>query len=444
VQLRPCHAEQQDRGARRQEPSSLDKVEERLVAPLDVVEDDDERCLLLQQLAERPGDLLRTDDTVGLAKQRADRVRGAGVLGPPSELLDDLDDRPVGDAVAVRRAPAAHNSRVDLAQSLRDEARLADARVADDGHELAPLLTRRALPRLADRRHLALSPDEGCVVRPLRRLVDRLEPVRRDAFRLPLQLQRLHGSGVDGAADEIDRRFAEKNLVWIGRLLQARRHVDGIARCQSLRRADDNLARVHPDPPAHAEVGKCVSHLRDRTDRPQRVVLVDRRHAEDGHHRVADELLDGAPVRLDDRAHPLEVAGQQRLQRLRIRALAERRRADDVAEDHRDDLAMHVRIIAYRSVGIEQLGRRTNTRPRGYRRHAPRLQTTERPRAKRSLVAFGGTKDERFEARFWGQVRGFSRRRRALRGDGAASGGAGRIAGKGRTRVLARVFIREA
>jgi hypothetical protein len=36
------------------------------------------------------------------------------------------------------------------------------------------------------------------------------------------------------------------------------------------------------------------------------------RDAEDGHHRVADELLGRAPVALDDRLHLVEVAAQQR------------------------------------------------------------------------------------------------------------------------------------
>ena len=61
-QLRPRHAEQQDRRARGEERDVLDQVEERLLAPLDVVEDDDQRPLrrcVLERLAERPGDLLR-------------------------------------------------------------------------------------------------------------------------------------------------------------------------------------------------------------------------------------------------------------------------------------------------------------------------------------------------------------------------------------------------
>ena len=73
--------------------------------------------------------------------------------------------------------------------------------------------------------------------------------------------------------------------------------------------------------------GQRVAHLDRRPHRAQRVVLVHDRHAEHGHHRVADELLDRAAVALDDRLHPLEVAGEQRPQRLRVGRLAERRRA---------------------------------------------------------------------------------------------------------------------
>ena len=58
-QLRPGHAEQQQRRTAREQRDVLDQVEEGLLAPLDVVEDDHERRLLFQQLAEGPADLLR-------------------------------------------------------------------------------------------------------------------------------------------------------------------------------------------------------------------------------------------------------------------------------------------------------------------------------------------------------------------------------------------------
>ena len=66
----------------------LDEVEERLLAPLQIVEADDERRLLLEQLAERPGDLVRARRTVALAEQRSQRGGRLLVGGQGVELLD--------------------------------------------------------------------------------------------------------------------------------------------------------------------------------------------------------------------------------------------------------------------------------------------------------------------------------------------------------------------
>src|SRR5574340_1121327 len=63
------------------------------------------------------------------------------------------------------------------------------------------------------------------------------------------------------------------------------------------------------------------------------------RDAEYSHYRIADELFDHAAVRLDDRLHPLEVAGEQRAQHLRIRLLPELGRPGQVAEEHGNRLA---------------------------------------------------------------------------------------------------------
>ena len=64
------------------------------------------------------------------------------------------------------------------------------------------------------------------------------------------------------------------------------------------------------------------------------------RNPEHRHHGVADELLHRAAVRIDDRLHPLEVAGKQHPDRLRVGRLPQRRRADDVAEQDGHDLAL--------------------------------------------------------------------------------------------------------
>jgi hypothetical protein len=62
------------------------------------------------------------------------------------------------------------------------------------------------------------------------------------------------------------------------------------------------------------------------------------RHAEYGHHRVADELLDRAAVVLEDASHLREVSGHDAPQRLRVEPLAEGRRTGAIREHDRDRL----------------------------------------------------------------------------------------------------------
>ena len=61
-----------------------------------------------------------------------------------------------------------------------------------------------------------------------------------------------------------------------------------------------------------------------RAHRPEGVVLVHDRDAEDGQHGVADELLHRPAVALDHRLRRFEVASERGAQALRIEALAER------------------------------------------------------------------------------------------------------------------------
>src|SRR5262249_15672248 len=99
-----------------------------------------------------------------------------------------------------------------------------------------------------------------------------------------------------------------------------------------------------------------------RPHRAQGVVLVHLRDAEDRHHRVADELLDGSAVALDDRLHLVEVAAHQRPQDLRVDGLPKRGRAGDVAEEDGDDLAVLATPHPSLSVGpacAERSGRLT-------------------------------------------------------------------------------------
>ena len=66
------------------------------------------------------------------------------------------------------------------------------------------------------------------------------------------------------------------------------------------------------------EVGQSDLHLGGCANGAERVVLVHGRQAEDGHDRVADELLDHAAVPLEHRLHVVEVAREHLAQRLRV------------------------------------------------------------------------------------------------------------------------------
>ena len=295
---------------------------------------------LLQRLAEGPGDLLRRRRRLALAEQRADRHRGGLLRGQQVELLQHLDHRPVRDPLAVGQAAAAHDHRLDRCQNLRGEPGLADTGVADDRHQLAALLGLHALPCFPDERELALASDEPRLVPALRRLAHAQEPVGGNRLGLALQLERLDRLDLGRVADECERRPSDQHLARLRRLLQPGRHVHRIARCQPLLRPRHHLARHDADPPLDSELGQRLPHLDRRAQRAQRVVLVHHRHAEHRHHRVADELLHAAAVPLDDPLHPLEVAGEQRPQPLRIERLAERGRAGQVAEENRHRLAL--------------------------------------------------------------------------------------------------------
>ncbi len=132
----------------------LDQVEEHLLAPLDVVEDDHERPFrsgVLQRLAERPRDLFGGCRRLPLAEQRADRLSGGTFRRLHVELLQHLDDRPIGDPLAVWGAAAAQDRRLDRRKQLRGEPRLADACIPRDRDQLAAFLGPHALPCLLKR-----------------------------------------------------------------------------------------------------------------------------------------------------------------------------------------------------------------------------------------------------------------------------------------------------
>ena len=350
-QLRPGHADEQDRRVAAQVGDVLDEVEEGGLAPVDVVEHDHDRLLhgaRLQQLAKSPGDLL------GRARRRVvaeDRGQGPDGAAVRDELLHDLGHRPVADSLAVGEAPAPGDRRaLEAAEELSHETRLADTRGAEDGEELAGAVAGNSVEGVLQLLALTLAADHRHAVPAGRRLgLHGDEPVGSQRLGLALRGQRRRGLGLDALAHEPVGLLAEQHLAGLGRLLQARRDVDRVAGREPLLGAGDDLAGVH----AHAQLQaravallelvvqlvEPAAQLVGGAHRAERVVLVHRGHAEDGHDRVADELLDGAAVPLDDRLGRLEVAGHDVPQALGIDPLAEGRRPGDIAEEHRDRLA---------------------------------------------------------------------------------------------------------
>ena len=178
------------------------------------------------------------------------------------------------------------------------------------------------------------------------------QPVGGDGLGLALQRERLDRLGVDRVADQALGGVADQDLAGLGGGLQAGGGVHRVAGHAADVRglgADEHLAGVHADPAGESdavvafelvvEVLERGAHVGGGADGAQRVVLVELRDAEDGHHRVADELLDRAAVAFERRTHRVEVARHDLAHRLGVEPLAQLGRARHVAEDDRDGLA---------------------------------------------------------------------------------------------------------
>ena len=200
----------------------VDKVEEPVIGPVQILEHQHERPPLGQPLEEPAPRRERLGHARTLLAREADeraevrghplhlvvrhhsRHGGAQLLGglvrririeQTCLRLDHLAERPVGDAFAVRQAaalPPAGQRRlcVDVYEQLSDEPALADPRLADDRHQLHRTLLRGALERADQERLLELAADER------RRVAggeigtepgaSGLRPPQRQRLRLPL------------------------------------------------------------------------------------------------------------------------------------------------------------------------------------------------------------------------------------------------------------------
>ena len=302
VELGPPRAEDENRQARRPVDEPLDEREQRVVRPVQIFEEQDEgpiggdgldeplpgaRRLLAIGLAtpgeahKRPQAVLQPLRVVGSGDGHAELRGGFGGrvrLEDPGVGLDDLAERPEGDAVAVREAAAlapVHElgAVVHPGPELREQARLADARLTGDRDELDLRLADHALEGVLQQAQLAAAADERC---RRRRLGVDAEAARRrkrvpggNGIALALELER----GKLLVADRLPRRpvrLLVDDEASDGRLsLQTGGDVDDVTRGDSLARSGLG-AKLHDrlssrDGRAHREVELLV--LRELVDR---------------------------------------------------------------------------------------------------------------------------------------------------------------------------------
>jgi hypothetical protein len=361
-QLRTREAEQHDRCVLAPGRDVLEQVEERRRGPVHVFEPDEQRPLARKRLEQAPNcphrllrgrarvlEPVRDEIPVGLARNaRPDGIATAG-------RAHEVAERQERDAVAVGDAPGGEHAHAlaGLRSELGGEARLADAGVAVDRDDAAGAFAHRGVELGREERELFDAADQRRVEPAGERAGarNRCEHTpRADRLRLPFRLDRIRRLEQHRVLDEQARRLADQDLVRPRGLFEPLRRVDGVAGHERLRaRTCDDLAARDADADAERRPAFCgelvvqvlelLAHLDRRLHRAQGVVLVDVRHAEDGHDRVADEFLYRAAVTLDRHAHRVVPASEDVSERLRVECFPERRRPDEVAEEDRDRLA---------------------------------------------------------------------------------------------------------
>ncbi len=366
-----------------------DKVEEAVVGPVEVVEDQENglhtgellqktppRCeplgssiigLLVSRHAEERDEMSSHPVRVGGGLDRKGRDHAGELgLGHRSRIgfehsclcLDHLAKRPEAHVLAVGERSAAEpgdrseDAVVNDPMQLADETGLADPGDADHRHEAWLPLAQCCADRIAQGAELLLPADERCRSQPLgpdwhsghARLPG------RDAKRLSLRLDCVRSRVFDRDLGSTIRRLVDEDRAGLGCRLKPRRGVDDVAGRHALAcvraRVERNQRLSGRDPDPDLELTLRRERVSDRKGRPNRslgVVLVRDRRAEHGHDRVADVLLHGASEALELRAHAGVVRLQQPADVLWVHALRAGREADEVAEEAGDDLALLAR-----------------------------------------------------------------------------------------------------
>ena len=168
-----------------------------------------------------------------------------------------------------------------------------------------------------------------------------------DTALLPFRRDRPRLAELERAADEGRGALPHHYLAGLRRLFEARCDVDGVAgreRAALARAADRDLAGIDADPqrePAAEELLQPLLHPQGDLQGALGVVLLCGGRAEHGDDSVADELLDRSAAERDLRFHRVVETLEQVACVLRVERRAQLRRADEVGEQDRRELALH-------------------------------------------------------------------------------------------------------
>src|SRR5262249_47704420 len=136
-----------------------------------------------------------------------------------------------------------------------------------------------------------------------------------------------------------------------------------------------DLTRLDADPRLELELVNGIEDLERSPNGTLRVVLVRLRNPECGHHSVAGELLDRAPVALDAVRDSVEELRHAATDDLGVAGRDQRGRVDEVDKENRCQLALHALIV------------RTRTTRRGFRAYrALRNRSTPAPPGTRRMT----------------------------------------------------------
>jgi len=366
----------------------VDEVEQRVVGPLEVLEDHHHRSTVGDAFEEQapageqvvargaraffqpeemreprldPSTLLGIgDELLDAGVELLGGGRGRLVLRDPSAGAHHLRERPVRDAVAVREAstamPPDHvDQSVDVLQELPRQARLADPSDPDHGEQVRAALVGARVEEILQQPELAVAADErrlepgGPELAAAER--DHANRAREvDRLGLPLELVCARVLVDERGFGHVARGLRHEHRARLGGGLHARGRVHQVSGHEPLAlgaERDRGLPGGHAGPRGEvrcADVGAERSHGLDKIeagpDRSFRVVLLRHGRAPYRHDGVADELLDGPAVAIDQRARRVEVARQELADLFGVARLGERGEADQVGEEHRDELAL--------------------------------------------------------------------------------------------------------